>query len=230
VTYRNPALLAKMVTTLDIISKGRAILGIGAAWYEPEHDGFGFDFPRAGERLDRLEEAVQICRALFREDRPTFSGRHYSITDARNVPRPIQAGGPPIMIGGSGERRTLKLVAQYADMCNVSGGPATVAHKLDVLRAHCKDAGRDPSEIVTTRLGTLVLTDTSADTDRSTSFLRGMAGAEFAEQFIVGEAEEVVDQVGAFVDAGLDGLIFNMPLSDPDTVARAGELLTKNFK
>ena len=127
VTYRNPALLAKMVTTLDIISKGRAILGIGAAWYEPEHDGFGFDFPRAGERLDRLEEAVQICRALFRDDRPTFEGRYYSITDARNVPRPIRRGGPPIMIGGSGERRTLRLVAQYGDMCNVTGGPATVA-------------------------------------------------------------------------------------------------------
>ena len=230
VTYRNPALLAKMVTTLDIISKGRAILGIGAAWYEPEHDGFGFPFPRAGERLDRLEEAVQICRALFRDDRPSFAGRYYSITDARNVPRPLRAGGPPIMIGGSGERRTLKLVAQYADMCNVSGGPGTVAHKLDVLRSHCKDAGRDPSEIVTTRLGTLVLTDATADTDRTTSFLRGMAGDDFAEQFIVGEAGEVVEQVGALVDAGLDGLIFNMPLSDPDTVAGAGELLTKNFK
>src|SRR5471032_2815639 len=98
VTYRNPALLAKMVTTLDIISKGRAILGIGAAWYEPEHDGFDFDFPRAGERLDRLEEAVQICRAMFREDHASWSGRYYSITDARNVPRPIQPGGPPIMI------------------------------------------------------------------------------------------------------------------------------------
>jgi F420-dependent oxidoreductase-like protein len=230
VTYRNPALLAKMVTTLDIISKGRAILGIGAAWYEPEHDGYGFAFPRAGERLDRLEEAVQICRALFCEDRPTFAGRYYSIADARNVPRPIRAGGPPIMIGGSGERRTLRLVAHYGDMCNVSGGPATVAHKLDVLRTHCKEVGRDPSEIVTTRLGTLVLTSSGAETDRSTSFLRGLAGDEFGEQFIVGEAGEVVDQVGAFVDAGLDGLIFNMPLSDPETVSRAGELLTNNFK
>jgi F420-dependent oxidoreductase-like protein len=230
VTYRNPALLAKMVTTLDIISKGRAILGIGAAWYEPEHDGYGFAFPRAGERLDRLEEAVQICRALFCEDRPTFAGRYYSIADARNVPLPIRAGGPPIMIGGSGERRTLRLVAQYGDMCNVSGGPATVAHKLDVLRTHCKEVGRDPSEIVTTRLGTLVLTSSGAETDRSTSFLRGLAGDEFGEQFIVGEAGEVVDRVGAFVDAGLDGLIFNMPLSDPETVSRAGELLTNNFK
>src|SRR3954462_12286138 len=168
VTYRNPALLAKMVTTLDVISKGRAILGIGAAWYEEEHDGYGFDFPRAGERLDRLEEAVQICRAMFREDHQTFKGRYFSIEDARNVPRPIQPGGPRIMIGGGGEKRTLRLVAQYADMCNVSGGPATIAHKLDVLRTHCKDVGRDPSEILTTRLGTLVLTSSAEETERTT--------------------------------------------------------------
>jgi F420-dependent oxidoreductase-like protein len=229
VTYRNPALLAKMVTTLDIISKGRAILGIGAAWYEEEHDGLGFDFPRAGERLDRLEEAVQICRALFREDRPTWKGRYYSIADARNVPRPLRTGGPPIMIGGSGELRTLRLVAQYADLCNISGGPATIARKLDVLRGYCKDVGRDPSEIETTRLGTLVLTSSAEETERTTGFLRGMAGDEFGEQFTVGEADEVVDQVGKLVDAGLDGLIFNMPLSDPETITRAGELLSDRF-
>jgi len=229
VTYRNPALLAKMVTTLDVISKGRAILGIGAAWYEEEHDGYGFAFPRAGERLDRLEEAVQICRALFRDERPTFAGRYYSIAGARNVPRPVRDGGPPIMIGGSGERRTLRLVAQYGDLCNVSGGPATIAHKLDVLRGHCKDVGRDPAEIVTTRLGTLVLTSSADETERTEGFLRGMAGEAFAEQFTVGEASQVVDQVAALVDAGLDGLIFNMPLSDPGTIVRAGELLTGHF-
>ena len=115
--------------------KGRAILGIGAAWYEPEHDGFGFDFPRAGERLDRLEEAVQICRALFRDEHPSFDGPLLLASPTRATCRgPIQPGGPPIMIGGSGEKRTLRLVAQYADMCNVTGGPATIAHKLDVLR------------------------------------------------------------------------------------------------
>jgi F420-dependent oxidoreductase-like protein len=229
VTYRNPALLAKIVTTLDIISKGRAILGIGAAWFEEEHDGLGFAFPRAGERLDRLEEAVQICRAMFREERPTWQGRYYSIAGARNVPRPVQPGGPPIMIGGSGEKRTLRLVAQYGDMCNVSGGPATIAHKLDVLRGHCKDVGRDPSEIVTTRLGTLVLTSSPEETERTTGFLQGMAGDAFGEQFTVGEAAAVVDQVGALVDAGLDGLIFNMPLSDPEAIIRAGELLSSQF-
>src|SRR5262245_52636667 len=103
VTYRNPALLAKIVTTLDIISSGRAVLGIGAAWYDPEHDGYGFAFPSVRERMDRLEEAVQICRSMFRDEKPSFSGRYYSITEARNVPRPIRPDGPPIMIGGSGE-------------------------------------------------------------------------------------------------------------------------------
>jgi len=136
-----------------------------------------------------LEEAVQICRALFREDRPTWKGTHYSITDAANVPRPMQSGGPPIMIGGSGERRTLRIVAQYGDMCNVSGGAATVAHKLEILRTHCVDVGRDPSDITTTRLGTLVLTKNAAETEQQSTFLRGMAGDEqFGEQFTVGEA------------------------------------------
>jgi len=229
VTYRNPALLAKMITTLDIISHGRAILGIGAAWYDVEHAGYGFDFPGAGERLDRLEEAVQICRAMLRDERPSFGGRFYSTDDARNVPKPLQVGGPPIMIGGSGEKRTLRLVAQYADMCNVSGGPATVRRKLDIMRAHCKDVGRDPAEITTTRLGTLVLTDDADETGRVRGFLSGLAGDEFDEQFIVGEPDDVLPAVEALIGAGIDTPIFNMPLSDAATVVRAGELLTKNF-
>jgi F420-dependent oxidoreductase-like protein len=229
VTYRNPALLAKMVTTLDVISKGRAILGIGAAWYEEEHDGYGFEFPAARDRLDRLEEAVQICRAPVRDERPTFTGTHYSTRDARNVPAPVQAGGVPIMIGGSGERRTLKLVAQYADMCNVSGSAATVRHKLDVLRTHCSQVGRDPSEITTTRLGTLVLTPDSDETARVRSFLGGMAGDAFDEQFTVGEPDDIIQQVDELIATGLDSLIFNMPLSQPDAVARAGKLLTSTF-
>ncbi|HEY5170573.1 MAG TPA: LLM class F420-dependent oxidoreductase [Acidimicrobiia bacterium] len=229
VTYRNPALLAKMVTTLDVISHGRAILGIGAAWYDVEHAGYGFEFPGAGERLDRLEEAVQICRGMFGDTRPSFEGRYYQTDDARNVPKPIRPGGPPIMIGGSGEKRTLRLVAQYADMCNVSGGPDTVRHKLDVMRAHCTDVGRDPSQITTTRLGTLVLTNDADETGRVRGFLSGLAGDQFDEQFTVGEPDEVVRQVEALLAAGIDCPIFNMPLSDPETVAKAGELLTKNF-
>src|SRR5437879_8639634 len=155
VTYRNPALLAKMVTTLDIVSSGRAMLGLGAAWYEEEHDAFGFDFPRAGERLDRLEEALQICRAMFTEEAPSFAGKHYRIEKALNIPHPVQPNGPRIMVGGSGEKRTLRLVAQYADMCNINGSPDTIRHLLEVLHGHCADVGRDPGEITPKRLGSL---------------------------------------------------------------------------
>jgi F420-dependent oxidoreductase-like protein len=229
VTYRNPALVAKMTTTLDVISHGRAILGIGAAWYDVEHVGLGFDFPGVKERLDRLEEAVQICRAMLRDERPTFEGRYYSVRDARNVPAPLQAGGVPIMIGGSGEKRTLKLVAQYADMCNVSGGPDMLRHRLAVLREHCSTVGRDPGEIETTRLGTLMLLPDEDEAARVREFVSGLAGDGWEEQFTVGTADDVLHQVEGLAATGVDTLIFNIPLTDAETVERAGELLTKHF-
>jgi F420-dependent oxidoreductase-like protein len=229
VTYRNPALLAKMVTTLDIVSGGRAMLGIGAAWYEEEHDGLGFDFPGAGERLDRLEEALQICRAMFTEEAPSFEGKHYRIEKAVNIPRPVQRNGPGIMVGGSGEKRTLRLVAQYADMCNIFGSPDTIRQKLDVLHRHCADVGRDPAEITTSRLGSLFLSSSPEEAEQTQGFLRDAAGADFEERFTVGDAPAVLDQVSALVDAGLDELIFNLPYADAATVRRAGELLVSRF-
>ena len=229
VTYRNPALLAKMVTTLDIVSSGRAMLGLGAAWYEEEHDALGFDFPPAGERLDRLEEALQICRAMFTEEAPSFAGKHYRIEKALNVPRPVQPNGPRIMVGGSGEKRTLRLVAQYADMCNINGSPDTIRHLLEVLQGHCADVGRDPNEITTTRLGSLFLTSSAEEAEQTSGFLRDAAGADFEERFTVGDPGAVIDQVDALVDAGLDELIFNLPFADPATVRRAGELLVARF-
>jgi F420-dependent oxidoreductase-like protein len=229
VTYRNPALLAKIVTTLDIISSGRAVLGLGAAWHDIEHEGLGFEFPPVKERMDRLEEAVQICRAMFTHDAPSFDGRYYQIREARNLPRPIRPGGPRIMIGGGGEKRTLKLVAQYADLCNVNGDVDMIRHKLEVLRGHCADVGRDPSEITTTRLGTLMLTDSAEQTAQTQAFLTEMAGAEFAAACTVGTDDEVVEQVTALLDAGLDELIFNLPTADPAGIRRAGELLTTRF-
>ncbi|HEX3669487.1 MAG TPA: LLM class F420-dependent oxidoreductase, partial [Acidimicrobiia bacterium] len=201
VTYRNPALLAKMVTTLDIVSSGRAMLGLGAAWYEEEHDALGFDFPSAGKRLDRLEEALQICRAMFTEEAPSFAGKHYRIEKALNIPRPVQPDGPRIMVGGSGEKRTLRLVAQYADMCNINGSPDTIRHLLEVLRGHCADVGRDPSEITTTRLGSLFLTSSAEEAEQTSGFLRDAAGADFEERFTVGDPGAVIDQVDALVDA-----------------------------
>src|SRR5216683_7801084 len=157
VTYRNPGVLAKIVTTLDIVSRGRAILGIGGAWYDAEHDGLGIDYPSDRVRLDMLEEAVQVCRAMFTGDDVSFTGTHYRLDHARNLPRPVQAGGPKIMIGGGGEKRTLRLVARYADMCNVTGDVSTLARKIGVLHRHCAEVGRDPAEVEVTWMTPLIL-------------------------------------------------------------------------
>ena len=228
VTYRNPSLLAKVVTTLDVVSSGRAILGIGAAWNEEEHDGMGFDFPPAGERLRRLEEALQICRAMFTEDRPTFHGRYYRIDGALNVPPPVRPGGPPILVGGGGEQKTLRLVAKYADACNLFGDAATVRHKLDVLRRHCDDVGRDPAEITKTRLGGLIIAATDAEADRKAAALlqQGRVTDMRVRSSVVGGPERVTEKVGELMACGLDGLMFNMPdAEDLDTVAFAGKVV-----
>jgi F420-dependent oxidoreductase-like protein len=230
VTYRNPALLAKIVTTLDVISGGRAMLGIGAAWYDVEHAGLGVEFPPVGERLDRLEEAVQICRAMFRQERPTFEGRYYRVSEARNVPPPVQPGGPPILIGGGGERRTLRLVATYADYCNITGSPDAIRHKVTVLRRHCEEVGRDPSEVVVSRLGTLVLTDSAEETAAVRELLISAAGEESASGFDVGTEEEILARVEELRDAGVQYLIVNMPTSGVEAVGRAGELLVSRFE
>jgi F420-dependent oxidoreductase-like protein len=197
VTYRNPALLAKIVTTLDVISSGRAILGIGAAWNDDEHAGYGYDFPSAKERLDRLEEALQIIRAMLTEQAPSFQGRHYRIQEVLNNPKPIR-GRIPVLIGGGGEKRTLRLVAQYGDACNLFGGPHDVRHKLDVLERHCADVGRDPAEITKTAL------------------------------YTVRDPLEAADKVAAYTAIGVDGVVVNMPdVQNLDKVAATGEALRK---
>ena len=197
VTYRNPALLAKIVTTLDVISSGRAILGIGAAWNDDEHAGYGYDFPSAGERLDRLEEALQIIRAMFTEQAPSFEGRHYRTQQVLNNPKPIR-GRIPVLIGGGGEKRTLRLVAQYGDACNLFGGPDDVRHKLDVLERHCADVGRDPAEITKTIL------------------------------YTVRDPQAAAEKIAAYAAVGVDGVVINLPdVQNLDSVAAAGNALRK---
>ena len=226
VTYRNPAHLAKIVTTLDIISGGRAILGIGAAWYDVEHEGLGFDFPPAGERLDRLEEALLICRAMFSEETPTFDGRYYRIHEARNVPPPVQPGGPTILVGGGGEKRTLQLVARYADMCNFFGDAATMAHKVDVLRGHCEAVGRDPSEVTVSRLSTLVLTATTRRRRRPrTSCVRRRDRTR--RRPTSGRRTSWSARVEELAAAGVEYFVFNMPTGTPAMVRQVGELLVR---
>lgn len=152
VTYRHPGLLAKTVTTLDVLSGGRAELGIGAAWYEREHKGLGVPFPSTKERFERLEEALQICLQMWSDDNGAYHGVHYTLEETLCSPQPVSRPRPRIMIGGSGERKTLRMVAQYADACNIFGGAEEIAHKLDVLRRHCHDLGRDPNEIEVTAM------------------------------------------------------------------------------
>ncbi|MSV44224.1 MAG: TIGR03560 family F420-dependent LLM class oxidoreductase, partial [Actinobacteria bacterium] len=169
-TYRHPGLLAKTVTTLDVLSGGRAQLGIGAAWYEREHRGLGVPFPPVSERFERLEETLQICRQMWSDDDGPYEGRYYQLAETVCSPRPIQKPSPRVLIGGGGERKTLRLVARYADACNLfASNPEEIAHKLDVLTRHCDDEGRDPALIEKT---ILAMTDPLSGVDE---FLAEMA-------------------------------------------------------
>ncbi|MGF7239296.1 MAG: LLM class F420-dependent oxidoreductase [Frankia sp.] len=163
VTYRHPGLLAKIVATLDVLSGGRAQLGLGAAWYEREHLGLGVPFPPVAERFERLEEALRICRQMWSDDDGPFDGRHYQLAETLCSPRPLSSPRPPILIGGVGEKKTLRLVAQYADACNLfASSPDFVAQKLDVLRGHCAAIGRDYADIKKTIVTSLSVDDGDA--------------------------------------------------------------------
>ncbi|MDQ2584929.1 LLM class F420-dependent oxidoreductase [Saccharothrix yanglingensis] len=190
VTYRHPGLLAKIVATLDVLSGGRATLGIGAAWYEREHVGLGVPFPPLAERFERLEEAIRICLRMWdpAENGP-FEGRYHRLAETLCVPAPVSAPHPEIMIGGNGERKTLRLVARYADACNLLvAEPAEVAHKLDVLRRHCDDLGRDHGDI------------------RKTAVLVGP---------VPQEADALAADLAGYADLGLDTVVLRSPDGDP---------------
>lgn len=158
-TYRHPGVLAKTVTTLDVLSGGRAYLGIGAAWFGREHTGLGVPFPPLGERFERLEETLQIVKQMWSDEAAPFEGRHYQLAETLNSPQPLSQPHPPILIGGLGEKKTLRLVAQYGDACNLFAfiGIDELRRKLDVLRRHCEDVGRPYEEIEKTTLGSVHL-------------------------------------------------------------------------
>ena len=211
VTYRHPGLLAKIVTTLDVLSGGRAQLGIGAAWYEREHLVLGVPFPALGERFERLEETLQICHQMWSDDDGPFTGRYYQLAETICSPPPIQQPRPRILVGGSGERKTLRLVAQYADACNLfAPDPAVVAHKLEVLDRHCDAEGRDPATIQRTILG---FGDPLADVDAFVATMAGYAemGIDLVEVMPTGPdpagwasglGEEVVPRLGELGPSG----------------------------
>lgn len=223
VTYRNPAMLVKQVTTLDTISGGRAILGIGAAWNEDEHRGYGINFPRVGERMDRLDEALQIARLMFSEERPSFQGRFYHIERALNVPRPIQKGGPAILIGGTGEKRTLRMVAKYADMSHwFAGSLDDLKRKTEILEGYCAEIGRDPAQIFKV-LGAPVLL---AENEREMQQLRERIPPE--RLAMIGQpstVEQAAEKLRPYIEAGFSGFTFGNPnLNTPEKLEMAGQL------
>jgi len=232
VIYRNPALLAKTTTTLDIISGGRAIFGIGAAWNEEESDAYDIPFPPLKERFERLEDALNIARLMFTQDEATYEGKHHSVRGALNNPKPLR-GDIPIMIGGSGERKTLRFVAKYADACNVFGDVERVKHLMGVLDRHCEDVGRDPSEITKTRNGVFIAGETREDVERKLQALRDAGYSEDRLQpalALIGTPDELAEQAQGFKDAGLNGLTGSIPdVHDLDAVRMVGEAIGPVF-
>lgn len=202
-TYRHPAVLAKMAAQVDVIADGRLTLGIGSAWQENEHEAYGIDFHTVGGRLSRLEEACQLIRSLFDNEVTTFEGRFYQLTNAPLAPKPVQQP-LPLMVGGGGERRTIRIAAQYAQAWNVWGTPEVLAHKIGVLERHCADLGRDAAEIERSANATLVLSDDAETVERALGGGRPV---------IAGNLEQVREQIQGYIDAGVDEVIipdFNM--------------------
>jgi F420-dependent oxidoreductase-like protein len=222
--YRSAALLGKILTTLDVISGGRAMFGIGAGWYEAEHTSYGFDLGHHGERYERLVETIEIVQSMFANETTSYHGKHFRAEDALNSPRPVQTRGLPLMIAGTGEKKTLRLVAEHADLCNVLGTPEVVRHLMSVLDRHCEDVGRDPASICRTVLCTVVVRDTEAEAEAALPPVDRDGPSPLRP--VAGSPDQVVDRLGELLDAGADGLILNCRDGDatPTYIAMLGGL------
>jgi alkanesulfonate monooxygenase SsuD/methylene tetrahydromethanopterin reductase-like flavin-dependent oxidoreductase (luciferase family) len=205
---RNPALVAKMGATIDVMSGGRLELGLGAGWDEGETTAYGIEFPTARERVERLDEAVQIVKAMWTMPDASFDGRHSRIAGAQCDPKPLQEPHPRVWIGGAGERRTLRVVAEHADCSNFGGSPAAFAHKCEVLDAHCADVGRDPGSIRRTWQHDAFIRETE-DEVRSVGSLDiwGAAPDDWRAENLVGTPAQVCDRVRAYIDAGCETFV-----------------------
>ena len=211
--YRNPALLAKMGATLDVLSNGRLFMGIGAAWYEREFNAYGWTFPPRGERLRRLEEALRVIIAMWTQEAPAFQGRYYTIKEPICEPRPVQRPRPPILIGGGGEQVTLRLVARYAEASNLGGSPTVLRRKYEILARHCEKLGRDPATILKTRLGQMLIARTEAEVRRKLTryFPSGLGVGDAAWGVVAGTPAQCIERCQELVDAGAEYLIFSFP-------------------
>ncbi|MDW3219692.1 MAG: LLM class F420-dependent oxidoreductase [Acidimicrobiales bacterium] len=230
-TYRNPAVLAKTITALDHVSHGRATLGIGSGWFELEHDSFGIPFNTFSERFEKLEEALNIILPMLRGERPSLDGKHYTVSDAINEPQPLSK--IPVMIGGSGEKKTLRMVAQYADESNLTCSTEEIPRKLEALDAHCERLGRDRSEIKVTKLVMMAIGETH---DQCVADLKAFAEFKGWPESVVdmmlgmltyGGPDEVAEQVREMIDAGIDGVTVNLVSNghNPEMVELAGRTL-----
>jgi F420-dependent oxidoreductase-like protein len=232
-TYRNPAILAKTVTALDLVSGGRAQLGIGSGWYELEHDAFGIEFGTFTDRFEKLEEALQIIIPMLRGEHVTFSGKHYSMTDAFNVPPPVSR--VPVMIGGGGERKTLRMVAQYADESNLIADAADIPRKLDALAEHCSTLGRDRSELTVSWQRSVVIAPTTAEAEQDLEGYFQRVGASDQTRSMlsgrahVGDPDTVAEKLAADLALGVDGFTINLPANGhvEGRVALLGETAAK---
>ncbi len=209
--FRNPALLAKMGATVDQISKGRFWLGLGAGWFEDEAKRYGYKFEDNKTRLAMLEESLQIIQKAWTEDNPSFHGKYYSIENFILNPKPVQKPRPKILVGGEGEKITLKLVARYADACNIFSGGQELRYKLDLLKKYCKDLGRDYSTILKTRLATVMFAATKEDAVKEIEQFRRpwMDRESFINLYLLGNPTEISNQVSALLDLGIEYLIIN---------------------
>jgi F420-dependent oxidoreductase-like protein len=233
-TYRHPAVLAKMATTVDHISGGRLEFGLGAAWHTYEHGAFAIPFYTTKERLERLDEAVQVIKLLWTQPRPKFQGRYYQLDEPPYNPPNVQQPHPPILIGGSGEKRTLRTVARYADATNVQGTPEEVRRKFEVLEGHCREAGRDYSEIRRTVQLPLFLTDDPAFQQRVVQGVRAFRGGseeDARRSVLLGSVEDVKAQVREFADAGVQEIIVaQFPRTHRESLLRFSQEVIPAFR
>jgi len=213
--YRNPALLAKIASTIDVMSAGRLLCGLGAGWYEHEWRAYGYGFPDIPDRMRAFREACEIIVRMWTEERPVFRGKYYTIDGPINEPRGIQKPHIPLWLGGGGEKVTLRLVARWAQACNVgNGNPDVIRQKLAILKGHCDDLGRNYDEIVRSTSMNIVLLDDDADAESATERIRATYGwtmAQLRQQAVVGTADEVAARVQAVVDAGANYIITYFP-------------------
>jgi len=233
-TYRNPAVLAKMAATLDHTSGGRLILGVGAGWFEMEHEAYDIPFYTVGERIRRLDEACEIINRLFTEKQVTFEGRYYTIKDAYCEPKPVQQPRPQMMIGGGGEKLTLKVVAKHADIWNTFGSPEVFGHKMGILGEHCAAVGRNFDDIEISWSGLTRVTSSKEERDATINAIAQAFGAppeQVEPGLLIGSTEEIRDRMAKYVETGVSHFIFLLSAPfDQNTIRRIAEDVIPAFR